>query len=248
MKVNKRIICTFDTETTELRAGDTCRNPLIFDIAWAIHDKKGHVLHTRAFIIKDVFLSPLMQHAFYGAKKMPVYLDWIASGERELISFADMLAIMADDCRRFGVDTLAAYNLAFDVRALRRTCQHLCLSESLLEPLQALERLCIWQAQADTVGQFTYQMWCVRHGIRTEKRNNKSSAEALGWFYGFLAMEEAEDHTALCDVLLEVKLLAKAYSKRKRISVGKAGNWSSFQRRRLSEWGRLQYDIAGAAA
>lgn len=243
MPIKKRLLCTFDTETTELREGLICAYPQIYDIGYAIHDKKGHIYHKRAFIIREIFMSDIMRHAFYG-KKIPLYLDMLASGEREIVGFAEAIEIMTADCKQWGIDTLCAYNLSFDLRALKSTCENLNLDDAMLDGLRSYKRLCIWAAMADSVPMFTFQMWCKQNGHRTDKLNNKSSAEALGWFYGVLS--GAEDHMSIEDVYLEVDLLAIAFASRKKINVGKKGNWQAFQRRRLSAWGRIQYDAQGS--
>ena len=78
----KTYYLTIDTETA-----NNLDNPIVFDIGGAVHDKKGKVLETFSFIIKEVFyeMPELMQECFYLAK-IPQYNAQIYKGERQAVS------------------------------------------------------------------------------------------------------------------------------------------------------------------
>ena len=83
-KIDKRIhyIMVLDTETCNgfMENGKLCLdNSLVYDIGWAIVDKRGKVYETKSYINSDIFIHEreMMKTAYY-AKKIPMYLDEIA--------------------------------------------------------------------------------------------------------------------------------------------------------------------------
>ena len=79
MKIDKRknYYVVLDTETCPIDKdlqGVDPRNMWVYDIGWAIIDKRGNVYKTRSFLNTDIFLeeAELMKSAYY-ADKIPKY-------------------------------------------------------------------------------------------------------------------------------------------------------------------------------
>jgi len=242
----KKHYITFDTETTapNSKEGSGLATPLIFDMSYAIHDKKGNILQTRAMVVHDLFCSPLLQHAFF-AHHTEQYVERMAAGEYKLLKFDKILAIMFEDCKKYNVSTACAYNAAFDFRALKCTIKHLGMHPRSAYFLERLERLCIWQACADTVSLFSYITWATKHGKISKAKNIMSNAECMAQFYNIIGLNDNETHFGIDDVGIEVALLRECFRKKKKIRINKPGNWSSFQLRQLkTQWARNQIALA----
>ena len=84
-RINYKIV--LDTETCPLGQTDevTPWNMFVYDIGWAIVDKRGKVYKTQSFINADIFLDEkeLMKSAYY-SEKISKYWEDIKSGIRQL--------------------------------------------------------------------------------------------------------------------------------------------------------------------
>ena len=93
-KIDKRksYFLVFDTETT-----NGLDDPIMYDLGGAVIDKKGKVYETFSLIIDEVFngMKDLMQSAYY-AKKIPMYEEQIAKGERKVVSMYEARKIFQD--------------------------------------------------------------------------------------------------------------------------------------------------------
>ena len=83
---------------------------LVYDIGWAICDKRGNVYKTRS----------VMTSAYY-AEKIPNYWNEIQSGQRKLVSIWTAWKAFKDDLKEYGIKNVFAHNAGFDVRALNNT-------------------------------------------------------------------------------------------------------------------------------
>ena len=87
----KHYIIVLDTETCNGILTDDkldLSDSLVYDLGFAVVDKKGMVYETRSFVISEVFngMTDVMASAYY-ADKIPQYIADIASGKRILTSF-----------------------------------------------------------------------------------------------------------------------------------------------------------------
>ena len=86
MKVDKRkkYYMVVDTETCPKIIMDEIKpfNMLVYNIAWAITDKKGHIYCSRSFIVEDIYYneSEKMKSAYY-YNKMAQYNQAIKNDE-----------------------------------------------------------------------------------------------------------------------------------------------------------------------
>ena len=89
VKIDKRkhYIIVLDTETCPLDKdfeGVSPFNMFVYDIGWAVVDKKGNVYETKSYINRDIFMDEkaLMNSAYY-SDKIPKYWEDIKSGKSQ---------------------------------------------------------------------------------------------------------------------------------------------------------------------
>lgn len=207
MKIDRRkkYIAVIDTETA-----NSIEDALVYDLGWAIVDKRGNVYLTRSYLISDIFCEErdLMQTAYY-AEKIPAYLADIADGKRKIISFRMARQIFMNDCKRYNCNTACAHNARFDNNALNTTQRFLTGSKYRYFFPYGME---IWDtmkmAQDVICPMPTYKRFCEAHeGFTLKNGNPRKTAEIL---YKFITKNPdfVESHTGLEDVLIEKEILA----------------------------------------
>lgn len=213
----KKYIAVVDTETA-----NDLENPLVYDLGWAIVDKKGNVYLTRSYLIKEIFCDErdLMQTAYY-KEKIPQYLEDIKNGKRKIVSFRMAKKIFADDCKRYNCNIACAHNARFDLLALNTTQRFLTKSEKRYFFPYGME---IWDtmrmAQDVICPMPTYKAFCKAHeGYTLKNGNPRKTAEIL---YKFIINDDTfvENHTGLEDVLIEKEILAYCIKQHKRMRKG----------------------------
>ena len=225
----KKYFIVFDSETTSFAPQGGLGFPLIYDFAYAITDKEGNIYKKENFIIKEIFHNKLMENAYY-AKKKPLYDEMLRSGKVQSISFAKAMYTMNKDMKNFPNITFCAYNLNFDLRALRSTAQYTKLAwyekpETNSLFWKEVEYQDLWGMAVETiyVPQEGFKKFIVEHDLYTPKGNPMTSAE-VGFKYLTLDKDFVEDHMALSDVLIEVQLLAHSLKQKKKYTRGILAN------------------------
>lgn len=228
LKIDKRKSYTMvlDVET----AGGLDKR-LCYDIGLAITDKKGNIMETRSFLIKEIFMDrPLMATAYY-AQKIPSYYQDLIEGKHELVSFDYARNEILDLIEKYNVKTFSAYNLQFDLSALKNTYNYIengdvkgdleFFTPSLLERLKLK---CIWSYACEVLySQKSFQYFAIKHGFYSEKGNYKTSAE-VGYAYMTNNPNFVEEHRGLDDVLIEVAILARCNRQNKKHKSGILGS------------------------
>lgn len=201
-------ILVFDTETT----GDFDK-PLIYDFAYKIINKKGELLLQKNYLVEEIFNQAyLMSRAFY-SKKIKEYRRKLETHEIEISPYRKIIKNFINDCRKYKVEIISAYNLAFDIRAINGTMQ-LCYSEGqenkILEKLvnqKNKKLLCIWNLACDTfLDTDEYRAFADTYAFKTDLGNYKTNAECA---YAYLTdnPQFEEEHTALSDTVIEIEIL-----------------------------------------
>ena len=211
--MQKNYYLTIDTETAN---GLDC--PLVYDIGFAVFDKKGNIYEQYSFVVSEVFneMSDLMQTAYY-ANKIPQYKKDIAEGKRVVTSLFKVRAKIFELCKKYHIKAIIAHNMRFDLNACNTTYRYLTKSKYRYFFPKSVK---IWDSLAmarTTIGkQTTYKMWCTENGFTTKNGQPKLTAEIL---YRFIArdMDFKEAHTALEDVLIEILIFLKCVSQRKKM-------------------------------
>lgn len=210
-----------DTETCPLDRdfeGVSPQNMFVYDIGWAIVDKRGKVYRERSFINRDIFdgEKDLMKSAYY-ANKIPMYLKDIADGKRIVKSFYEIRKIFCKDCAEFGVNEIFAHNMRFDYGTLNNTQRWLTKSKYRYFFPYGSEICDTMKMAQDVICKMpTYKKFCIENGYLTKNNQLRKTAEIL---YRFITKENdfEEKHTALEDVMIEKEILAYCYKQHKKM-------------------------------
>ena len=217
-RINYKIV--LDTETCPLEQTDevTPWNMFVYDIGWAVVDKRGNVYKTQSFINADIFLDEkeLMKSAYY-SEKIPKYWEDIKSGIRQLRSFYNIRKQLLADIAEYGVKEIYAHNMRFDYGTLQNTQRWLTKSKYRYFFPKGIE-ICDTLKMARQVLKDSkmYRVWCEQNGYITKNNQCKFSAEVL---YRYITGNDdfIESHTGLEDVIIEKDILAYCYSRHKKM-------------------------------
>lgn len=213
----KKYIMVVDVET----AGSLAK-PLVYDIGFAICDKKGNIYEKRSFVISEIFDDTELMDTAYYANKRPLYYAGLKTGEFTKVPFLKAREEFLTLAKEYRVDTISAYNLMFDMRALTSTTEHLFGKgkKFLTGDFKNVDLLCIWSFACEVLyTQKTFSKTAVAQGWLTEKGNMKTSAE-IGWRYITGEYDFEEAHTGLADVEIECKILAKCVAQKQKHESG----------------------------
>lgn len=204
MKIDKRknYYLTLDTETGSVD------NPLIYDIGWAIHDKDGNIFETYSFLTEEFYTPGFMATAYF-SKKQPLYNEMLATGEITKKPFREIIETLNKSIKDIPNLTIGAYNMSFDLKALKATAQKLGITGKLLKKsakVQDIRSLCM-----ETIcnKHKSYERFAKENSLVTPGGNLSTTAETL-FKYLTKDIEFIEDHTALSDSLIEAALWAYA--------------------------------------
>lgn len=222
-KIDRRISykIMMDTETANVHVVDgklDMRDVLVYDIGWAVVDKRANIYETKSYIVKEIFYqeAELMRSAYY-AKKIPLYLEEIAQGKRVVASFYEIRKDLLETMEKYNTNTVVAHNSRFDLNALNATQRWLTKSKYRFFLPYGTE---IWDTMKmanDTIcKQPTYKKWCERNGYITANGQVRKTAEVL---YRYICCNPAfvEAHTGLEDVMIEAVILAKCFAQHKKM-------------------------------
>ena len=209
----KAYYLTIDTETA-----NNLENPIVFDIGGAVHDKKGKVLETFSFIIKEVFyeMPELMQECFYLAK-IPQYNAQIYKGERKVVSLYEAKMHIDELCEKYRIKAIIAHNARFDYRATTTTQRYITKSKYRYFLPYGIE---IWDtlkmAQDTICKQKSYIKWCIEHNYTKKNGAPRATAEIL---YKYISnnIDFEEEHTGLADVLIEKEIFVHCMKQHKKM-------------------------------
>lgn len=223
--MDKRInyLIGLDTETCNgIMVGEKpdLSQSLVYDLGWAVCDKKGRIYKTRSFVIADIFcdMKDVMKSAYY-AEKIPKYWEDIKTGKRTLATFWNVRKAFISDVKEYGVKNVFAHNAGFDVRALNNTIRYISKSKFRWFFPFGLEIWDTLKMARQTIGkQKTYQKFCATNNYLTKhkKPQVRLTAEIL---YRYITGNNdfVESHTGLEDVLIETKIMAKCISQHKKM-------------------------------
>lgn len=222
MKIDRRrnYFMVLDVETA-----NTIGQPLVYDIGFAIMDTQGRIYRQYSYVVQEIFFdekkifhnSKMMGSAYY-AKKLPQYYkgifetkDWICKPLRYIE------AVVRNECERWNVKAICAYNASFDTKALRNTIRYVTKSENA-EFLPDIEIYDIWNMACQTIGQkVDYSKFCFENGFYSEAKNCQTSAQIM-WRYLTKELEFEEAHTGLADVFIECAIMAESLKYHKKIN------------------------------
>ena len=220
-KIDRRIAyrVVLDTETCPLDKdfeGVDPNNMWVYDVGYAIVDKRGKVYRERSFINADIFLNEkLLMNSSYYANKIPQYWEDIKSGKRVLTSFYNIRKTLLEDIAEFEVEEVYAYNMRFDYLSLNNTERWLTKSQYRYFLTKDLVICDIMKMARDVIAPMpTYKRFCEEHGYITKNNRVQLKAETV---YKFITkdLDFIESHTGLEDVMIEKEILAYCYRQHK---------------------------------
>jgi hypothetical protein len=220
-KIDRRIAyrVVLDTETCPLDKdfeGVDPNNMWVYDVGYAIVDKRGKVYRERSFINADIFLNEkLLMNSSYYANKIPQYWEDIKSGKRVLTSFYNIRKTLLEDIEEFEVEEVYAYNMRFDYLSLNNTERWLTKSQYRYFLTKDLVICDIMKMARDVIAPMpTYKRFCEEHGYMTKNNRVQLKAETV---YKFITkdLDFIESHTGLEDVMIEKEILAYCYRQHK---------------------------------
>lgn len=220
MKIDRRksYYILLDTETCNTRTVDgklDMRDVLVYDICWAVVDKKGSVYRTGAYLVDEIFNEEqeLMASAYY-ATKIPEYLEQIAKGERVVERWYKIRRELVADMEMFNTNIIIAHNARFDYNALNTTTRWLSKSKyrTFIRGAEWWDTLRM--ARQTIAKQKMYKHFCEEHDFLTATGRIKLTAEVLYKYITFdIAFEE--EHKGLEDVMIEKEIFAKCMAQHK---------------------------------
>ncbi len=193
---------------------------LVYDIGWAVTDKRGNIYKVRSFVVREIFcgMADVMKTAYY-ADKIPKYWEDIKAGRRSLSNFSRIRKFLFDDIKHYGIENVFAHNASFDVQALNNTIRYLTKSRfRWFFPYKIVVWDTLKMARQTIAKQKGYQLYCAEHGYLTKhkKPRVRLTAEIL---YRYLSGDNgfSESHTGLEDVLIETEIMAHCFRQHKKM-------------------------------
>ena len=219
----KHYIIVLDTETCPLDKdfnGVTPYNMFVYDIGWAVVDKKGNVYETKSYINRDIFFDEkeLMNSAYY-SNKLPQYYEDIKNGTRKVATWYNIRKDLADTMARYNTKTVCAHNARFDDGATKNTQRWLTKSRFRYFFPKKTEIWDTMKMAQDVVAKTpTYKEFCEENGYMTKHKTPRPQVKAEV-LYKYITGDNdfIESHTALEDVLIEKEILAYCFNKHKKM-------------------------------
>lgn len=193
---------------------------LVYDLGYAVTDKKGNIYKTESFVIYETFvaMSDVMKSAYY-AEKIPQYWEDIRAGKRKLVTFATARKQLLKDMKDYKTNIVFAHNAGFDLRALNTTYRYITKSKYRFFFKWGTEIWDTLKMSKDTIcKQKGYISYCENNNYMTKHKTPRvrATAEIL---YKYLTGDDnfSESHTGLEDVLIETEIMAHCFRQHKKM-------------------------------
>ncbi len=219
----KKYYVVLDTETCPMDKdydGVSADNMLVYDVGFAVCDKKGNIYEEYSFVNRDIFFEEkeLMQSSYY-ANKLPQYYEDIRSGKRKVATLATIRKTLIDVMEKYNTNIVIAYNARFDDIALKITQRWLTKSKyRYFLPYGAI----VWDSLKmvrDVVAKTpTYISFCRENGYMTNHKTPQPQVKAET-VYRYITQDTSfmESHTGLEDVKIETAIFAYCMAKHKKM-------------------------------
>lgn len=201
-------IFIIDTETVNKNAefGFNANGNLVFDLGVVVWTTDGTIVESYNAIVKEVWEDPTaMKNYVFSQDKLNWYKKEIAEGRLLVKPMKDVAAEMRTLYKKYKNPILSAYNVTFDIRAIKDTAIE--LKAGLVFDFDGAEVWDIYHMACQALkGNDNFITACVDNGFVTEKGNIKATAESV---YSFIHSDYTfiEDHTALSDAVIEADIL-----------------------------------------
>lgn len=217
--MKKNVYAIIDTETA-----NGLKNPLCYDVAVIVFDKKGTELFRKNWLVSNVWNNERMFKTAYYAWKRPLY-DNI---EKEIVNTYTFISEMNEIIDNYQVNFLLAYNLKFDLNSINKTVERFTYNSKF--NTENVEYIDVWNVAIDIImNNNSYKSFCRENGFISDAGNYKTSAEIC---YRFLTniIDFDESHTAMDDCEIEKEIFMTCVKRKKKIEKGIVNNpWRKIQ-------------------
>lgn len=213
----KRYYLILDTETT-----NEMPDQLTYDLGFAVVDKQGNIYTSYSLVIRDIFYQEqeLMQSAYY-AEKLPQYYQGIRERKWVVCTLNQARIIINNVMKLYGIDTVLAYNMAFDQRALNNTQRYVTKSKYRWFFPYGTKFECIWNMACQVIcTQKTFIRWAIENEKFSPSGSYISTSAETVYAYISAQTDFEEAHTGLDDVLIETQIFAKCIAQHKKMDRG----------------------------
>ena len=197
-------ICIVDTETTSIE------KPFAYNIGFIIYDTEEKAILLREdFVAEQIWHNRELFTTAYYADKREGYIARMKGQTCRLEKLGYITQRMKRIFKAYGVTSAYAYNSPFDERVFDFNCEWF----KIINPFDDIPfydiRGYVHQFLAFTPD---YQAFCDKHKHYTEGGNYSTNAENV---YRYIAgnLEFEEEHTALADCDIELKILLRCIDK-----------------------------------
>ena len=217
--MKKNIYAIIDTETA-----NGLKNPLCYDVAVIIFDKKGNEYFRKNWLVSNVWNNERMFKTAYYAWKRPLY-DNI---EKEIVNTYTFISELNELFSAYEVNYLLAYNLKFDLNSINKTVERFTYNSKF--NTDNIEYIDVWNVAIDIImNNKNYKTFCRENGFMSDVGNYKTSAEIC---YRFMTgeIDFDESHTAMDDCEIEMQIFITCVKRKKKITKGIVNNpWRKIQ-------------------
>ncbi len=193
-------IAIIDTET----AGGF-GNLKIYDIGVVIMTQKGEIIAEYESLVREVFVPKEMATAYY-SDKISCYYSMMYDGMR-IRDWDKIRTDINELLETNNVGILSAYNLGFDMRAIKSAQTKYSKHNKFLTANYDLLDLWLWSCE-ELLNKKTYHKFADANNFKTEVGNYKTSAE-VGYSFINNLPNFIESHTALDDCYIEADICNK---------------------------------------
>ena len=207
---------------------ETIGDSVVFDIAWSLGTKDG-IIHTQNFLVKEVYgYDKIASFPFHGAKKAERYDSMVNIGALEVLPWREILLNLWEDITTYRISTVWAYNIIFDVGAIKKTNRLIRKKEfNLFDCVNVFD---LYTAFCLLAGKRKgYRRFCEENEQVSEAGNIRTKAEtAIRYIRQDVGYDEL--HTAGQDTIDEFEILQFLFkSKKKRNCEAIASPWKLAQ-------------------
>ena len=217
--MKKNVYAIIDTETA-----NGLKNPLCYDVAVIVFDKKGIELFRKNWLVSNVWNNERMFKTAYYAWNRQLY-DNI---EKEIVNTYTFISEMNEIIDNYQVNFLLAYNLKFDLNSINKTVERFTYNSKF--NTENVEYIDVWNVAIDIImNNNSYKSFCRENGFISDAGNYKTSAEIC---YRFLTniIDFDESHTAMDDCEIEKEIFMTCVKRKKKIEKGIVNNpWRKIQ-------------------
>lgn len=209
----RKHIIVIDTEATPVvPMGDKVdpRKMRVYDVGYIVKDKLTPTVYAeRSFVCGDIMFDPrdYMRSAYY-AEKLPQYrASYNDGGEWSINSFRDVYNQFNEDCKKYDISEVWAFNCRFDAIALDSTIEDNS-NGYITRFIPKDARWCdIWRLVGDTITKTAaYNEWAYSHGFHSDAGIARTNVETVT-AYLTQDINFAERHTALDDARHEAAIM-----------------------------------------